>query len=124
MAEQLTRRAEDYYFDKIDELDQSPMDVPSDPDEARGRRQAISHGRGEGRFIGYPIMLHDSEWGVVIPPEEGGDEVVEGERLEVQNVAWSGKTWPVTANPIFVEDGYAFCRDEKQKRRSAKSRRR
>ena len=124
MAEQLTRRAEDYYFDKIDELDESPLGAPSDPDEARERRQAISHGRDKGRFIGHPILLHDSEWGVVIPPEEGGDEVVEGERLEVQNVAWNGKTWPVTANPIFVEDGYAICRDERQKRRSAKSRRR
>ena len=124
MAVRLTRRDEDYYYDKIDELDEFPLAPPSDPDEAKNRRRAMARGHEKGRFIGQPLVLHDGEWGVVIPPEEGGDEVVEGERLEVQNVASNGKTWPIVAEPIFVEDGYAFCRDERQKRRSAKSKRR
>ena len=124
MTVRLTHRDEDYYYDRMDELDEDPLTPPSDPTEAKDRKRAIAHGREKGRFIGHPLILHDGEWGVVIPPEEGGDEVVEGERLEVQNVAWNGKTWPVVAEPIFVEDGYAFCRDERQKRRSAKSRRR
>ena len=118
----LSAQDEDYYYDTIDDLDESGEVEPSDPAEARKRRAAIAHGYERERYVGHPIKLHNDDWGVVVPPSEDGDEIVEGERLSVQNVCLNGKSWPVTTRAIFVEDGYAFCTVEKQTR-SARSKR-